>query len=176
MIKNTPTLYLAVILILLAAITRFIPHPFNFTAIGAMALFSGTIIRDRKYALLLPFIALFLTDIFLGFHFSMLPVYLGFAITVGMGILISSRPTFWRIGFASILSSTVFYLITNLPIWYLDMRLYPATLEGTIQSYTMALPFFRNQILGDLLYNAILFGSYFLYSERLKLSQAPLKK
>jgi len=176
MTKNSPTLMFALVLILIAAITRFIPHPFNFTAIGAIALFSGAIIRDKKYAFLLPFAALFLTDIFLGFHFSMLPVYLGFSITVGMGILISNKPNFWRIGFASIISSTIFFLITNLPVWYLDMKLYPVTLEGTMQSYVMGLPFFRNQVLGDLFYNALLFGSYYLYLEKKRISQPAIKK
>ena len=176
MMKNSPTFKFAIVLILLAAITRFIPHPFNFTAIGAMALFSGAIIRDKRYAFLLPFIVLFLTDIFLGFHFSMLPVYLGFSITVGIGMIIHNKPNFLRIGIASILSSILFFLITNLPVWYMDMSLYPISWEGTMQSYFMALPFFRNQILGDLFYNAAIFGAYFFYSERLRPSEAAIKK
>ena len=65
-------------LILVAAATRIIPHPFNFTALGAMSLFSGSRLQDSRKAYLLPFAALFMTDLILGFHASILPFYLGF--------------------------------------------------------------------------------------------------
>jgi hypothetical protein len=161
--KNKSQLFLsAILLIVLAAITRFIPHPFNFTAVGAIALFSGANFKDKRYAFLFPFIILFLTDLFFGFHFSMLPVYACFTFTVWLGVLLSKNQSVLTIIGGSLLSSIIFFLITNLPFWYMDLRLYPATLQGTLESYTMALPFFRNQILGDLFYNAVLFGVYHL--------------
>jgi hypothetical protein len=63
---------------------------------------------------------------------------------------------------ASLLSSIIFFLVTNLPLWYLDQGLYPMTWSGTMTSYTLAIPFFNNQILGDLFYNGVLFGAYAL--------------
>lgn len=148
------------ILILLAALTRFIPHPFNFTAIGAMALFSGANIKNRRLAYLLPILVMLVTDMVLGFHFSMLPVYACFAFTVWMGTRISSKQKVLNIASSSMTSSIVFFLVTNLPFWYLDQGLYSMSLQGTVESYTMALPFFTNQILGDLFFNGVLFSAY----------------
>ena len=62
----------------------------------------------------------------------------------------------------SLLSSLVFFLVTNLPFWYADLSLYSLDLKGTITSYTMALPFFKNQIAGDLFFSGMIFGSYYL--------------
>lgn len=153
---------LAVVLISLASLTRLIPHPFNFTAVGAMALFSGANFKDKRFAFLLPLIAMFITDLIIGFHFSILPVYGCFAFTVWIGLQIKKRQTILSVASSSIISSTVFFLITNLPIWYVDMGLYPMTLNGTLESYIMAIPFFKNQILGDLFYSGLLFGVYYL--------------
>ena len=147
-------------LIVLAAITRFIPHPFNFTAIGAMALFSGANFKDKRFAYLMPIGVMLLTDWFLGFHFSILPVYACFAFTVWMGTKISNKQNAGTVVGSSLISSIVFFLVTNLPLWYLDRHLYAMTMQGTLQSYTMALPFFSNQIIGDLFYNGLLFTVY----------------
>jgi hypothetical protein len=159
--NNLPFFAITAIVIITIA-SRFIPHPFNFTAIGAIALFSGAVIRDKRYAFLIPLFILFLTDLIIGFHFSMLPVYGCFMFTVWMGTTIKNSLKVKSILFSSLISSMVFYLVTNLPFWYLDLQLYPMTLSGTLDSYVMALPFFRNQVLGDLFYNLVLFGSYLM--------------
>src|SRR5262245_14515283 len=95
--SSTPIL-LAIVLIVLAAITRFLQHPFNFTAIGAMALFSGANIRDKRYAFLLPVVAMLLTDLYFGFHISMLPVYCSFAFTVLAGRWIRNKQSVLTVG------------------------------------------------------------------------------
>ena len=99
----------AAILIVLAAITRFIPHPFNFTAIGAMALFSGANFKDKRFAYLMPIAVMFITDLFLGFHFSILPVYACFAFTVFMGTKIASKQNVASVGITSIASSSCIF-------------------------------------------------------------------
>ena len=154
----------ALILIVLAALTRFIDHPHNFTAIGAIALFAGATFRDKRLALILPFVVMLLTDLYFGFHFSMIPVYLCFLLTVYAGIRIGHRQTPVNIGLGAIITSVIFFLVTNLPFWYMELSLYPPTLEGTLQSYAMALPFFKNQLAGDLFYSAVLFGTFRVYS------------
>jgi hypothetical protein len=165
--ENRQSFMIATSLIFLALITRFIPgHPFNFTAIGAMALFSGATFKDKKYSFLLPIVAMFISDMIIGFHFSILPVYACFAFTVWMGIRIRNNISFLRIGAMSLLCSIVFFLVTNLPLWYLDLPLYPMTLQGTMDSYRSAIPFFRNQVLGDLFFNFLLFGIYYLLLRR----------
>ncbi len=159
---------LALVLIVVAAVTRFIPHPFNFTAIGAIALFSGAVVKDKRLAFLIPISVLLFTDMILGFHFSMLPVYTCFAFTVFMGIFIKNKQNIFSIAFASLVSSLVFFLITNLPFWYWELGLYPMTISGTMESYKMAIPFFKNQLVGDLFYNSMLFGFFYLGIKKTK--------
>ncbi|CAN5567792.1 hypothetical protein BH11BAC1_BH11BAC1_26630 [soil metagenome] len=160
---NTNKKYLSIgLLIIFAIITRLMPHPFNFTAIGALALFSGSVIPNKKLAFIIPFLAMAITDAFLGFHSSMIPVYLCFAITVWIGMVMIKKINLLTIPSAALISSILFFLVTNLPFWYADISLYPLTWQGTVESYTLALPFFANQIAGDLFYSATLFGAYYI--------------
>jgi hypothetical protein len=158
---------LAVLLMAAAAMSRFIPHAANFTAVGAMALFGGAIFRDKRIAFLLPMVVMLLTDAVLGFHLSMIPVYACFTATVFVGTRISYRLNPFSIITSSIACSILFFLVTNLPFWYADLSLYPLTWNGTIESYTAAIPFFGNLLAGDLFYNGILFGTYFLVTRKL---------
>jgi hypothetical protein len=157
--------YIPVIaLMIIAAFTRFIPHPFNFTAIGAIALFGGANIKDKRLAFLLPLMVMFVTDLFIGFHRIMIPVYSSFAFTVLLGILIQQKQNVKTIGAASVLSSVVFFMVTNLPFWF-GTR-YPYSFTGAIESYTLSLPFLANQVAGDLFYNAVLFLAFALVKMR----------
>jgi len=155
-----------ILLVALAASSRLIQHPSNFTAIGAMALFGGVVIRDKRMAFLLPFAAMLVTDAILGFHASMIPVYACFTFTVWIGTKIRQDRSLVKIASASLLSSVVFFLVTNLPFWYADISLYPLTAKGMIESYVAALPFFGNQVAGDLFFTALLFGSYYVFSRQ----------
>ena len=158
--QNHLTIIAACMLIAFTSLTRIIDHYPNFTAVGALALFAGVNIRDKRYAFLFPFIAMFIADIYLGFHFSIVPVYMCFALAVWIGFAVRKNKTIFRIFSASIISSVIFFLVTNLPFWYANLQLYPMTLEGTLESYTAALPYFRNQVTGDLIYTALFFGLY----------------
>ena len=154
------------VLILFAVITRLMPHPANFTAIGALALFSGAVIADKRFAFLIPIAAMLAGDAIIGFHSSMIPVYLSFAITVFIGIKMIRQINLLTVPAASLLASIIFFLITNLPFWYADISLYPLTLKGTLESYTAAIPFFANQVAGDMFYCATLFGAYSIVKQR----------
>lgn len=157
-----------ILLVVGAAGTRLIPHPFNFTAIGAMALFSGAVIRDRRLAYLIPFAAMFLSDVVLGLHPTLLPVYLCFAFSVWLGRTMNASGSVGRVVLSSLLGSLSFYLVTNLPVFYPGV--YDSSLNGLVQSYTAALPFFRNQLVGDLFYSGALFGSYAVIKHRYQLA------
>ncbi|MBC8101141.1 MAG: hypothetical protein H7Z41_00955, partial [Cytophagales bacterium] len=56
------------LLIVLAALSRLLPHPPNFTPVAAMALFGAAMLPDKRLALLAPLAALLLSDLFLGFY------------------------------------------------------------------------------------------------------------
>src|SRR5579863_8797496 len=91
---------LALAIIVLAAVLRIAPHPWNFAPVGAMALFAGALIRDRRLAFLFPLLALFAGDIFIGFHKLMPVVYASFLISVAIGFWLRNRRTVARISFA----------------------------------------------------------------------------
>jgi hypothetical protein len=155
-----------VLLIAIAAVLRLIPHPANIAPIAAMALFGGVYL-DKKYALFFPLLALFISDLFLGFHASMLMVYCSFFITGLMGLWLRNHKTTSMIAAASLASSLLFFILTNFNYWYAT-PLYPKTITGLELSYLNALPFFRNTIMGDLLYTGLFFGSFALMKAALK--------
>jgi len=94
---------LALALIMLAAALRVAPHPWNFTPVGAMALFSGAVLKDRRLALLVPLVALFAGDVFIGFHKLIPVVYASFLLNVLIGRFFANRRTVLRIGAATLL-------------------------------------------------------------------------
>lgn len=146
------------LIIFFAVILRLIPHLPNFAPIAAMALFGGVYL-NRKYALIMPFLAMFISDIFLGFHSTMIFVYGSFLITGFIGLYLRPHKTLPNVITATLISSLLFFLITNLGVWLVS-GLYPKSFAGLIQSYFFAIPFFRNTLLGDLFYVGLFFGSY----------------
>lgn len=149
-----------VLLIILGIIARFLPHPANFAPIGAIALF-GALYLPKKYALILPLIAMFISDIFIGFYSPaiMLAVYGSFLVAGILGLIIRKKKNLFSVLFVTLLSSVLFYLITNTAVWAFG-TMYTHNFAGLIQSYTMAIPFFKNSLLGDLFYVGILIGGY----------------
>src|SRR4029077_11235593 len=120
---------LALAIIALAAALRIAPHPWNFTPVGAMALFSGAIIRNRRLAFLFPILALFAGDIFVGFHKLMPVVYASFLVSVAIGFLLRERRTVGRVGLATLLGAIQFFLITNFAVWAFGLS-YPRSSAG----------------------------------------------
>lgn len=149
------------LLILLVAFSRLIPHPLNFTPIGALGLFAGAYLVDRK-SWMLPLCALLLSDFVIGFYepVAMMFVYLGFALSAFLGrFLLSEKRAAVRVGGAAFCSAMIFFMLSNSGTW-LSGTLYPMSLAGLIECYVMAIPFFGNTLLGDLFYAAVLFGFF----------------
>jgi hypothetical protein len=160
------------IIIILAALMRLLPHPANVAPIAAMALFGGVYL-DKKYALVVPLLALFISDIFLGFHQSMPYVYGSFILTGLIGMWLRRHKSVATVFAGTLASSMLFFLITNFGFW-LAFSLYPKTFAGQMDAYLMALPFFRNTLIGDLLYVGLFFGSFELIKHFLHSSYANL--
>ena len=154
------------ILILVAIFSRLMPHPPNFTAIAAVALFAGAHFRSRILAFLVPFIAMIISDLTIGLHNTLIPVYAAFAISVGIGIYISEKKSPKLIVSGALASSVLFFLITNLAVW-LAGGMYPMNFSGLMLCYAAAIPFFQNTLAGDLFFTGLLFGSYYLLSNKL---------
>jgi hypothetical protein len=152
---------IAAVLVLLAAALRILPHPWNFTPIGAMALFSGSVLRERWLRFLFPLLALFAGDAVVGFHKLMPFVYLSFLANVAIGMWIGEDRKLGRISLGTLLGVTQFFLVTNFAVWAV-FTTYPKTAVGLIACYVAGLPLYWNSLAGDALYAALLFGSYAL--------------
>lgn len=166
---NSSRFIVLTVIVVLAAFSRALPliidHTWNFTAVGALAIFAGAQFSDKRLAFIMPLAAMALADLlFLRNGFSIL-VYGGFVAMVACGFLIRNKVNTMNVILASFISAAVFYLITNFSFFY-PATLYPRDFSGIIASYTAALPFFRNMLLGNLVYSAVLFGSFYLISKR----------
>lgn len=162
---GTEILFLA-FMVGIGVLSRVIPHPWNFTAMGAMAVFSGFAVRTHKGLLFVPFLSLLISDLALGFYEGAVWVYAGFAITMLMSVgYFRQRMDFSFKGRAlsvaalSLVSSFVFFLITNFGAWQ-GNPLYAQNISGLMASYVAGLPFLFNQMGGDLFYGAMIFGVY----------------
>jgi hypothetical protein len=150
----------ALILILTGAALRLLPHAPNFTPIATIALFGGVYL-DKKMAFVLPIAAMIISDIFLGFYDLklMAAVYGSFLFCVIIGFWLKKHKKWHAILGGSISCGLVFFLITNFAVWIFTPW-YAKTFSGIIQCYLMALPFFKNDLLGNIFYAIVLFGAF----------------
>lgn len=148
-------------MIVLAAIIRIVPHPWNLAPVGAMALFSGAVIRNRLLAFLFPLLALLAGDVFTGIHILIPVVYASLLVSVAIGFWLRRRRTILRLGGAVLLGTAQFFLISNLGVWVF-LNSYPKTFAGLVVCYAAGLPYFWNTLAGDVFFSALLFGALFL--------------
>ena len=152
-------------MMVLAAALRLAPHPWNFTPVGAIALFSGAMVRDRRTAFLFPVLVMFATDLIIGFNKLSPLVYASFLLSVLIGRFLNQKRNLSRIAGATFLGALQFFLITNFGVWAF-LNSYPRTGAGLAACYFAGLPLFWNTLAGDALYVTLLFGG-FLLAERL---------
>jgi hypothetical protein len=170
-------------MILLAAALRLAPHPWNFTPVGAIALFSGALVRDRRLAFLFPVLVMFATDAIIGFNKLSPLVYASFVLSVLIGRAVvgarfsasqrakrgsqsgsetnAKTRALPRIAAATFLGSLQFFLITNFGVWAF-LGSYPRTSAGLAACYLAGVPLFWNTLAGDAVYTTLLFGAFFL--------------
>jgi hypothetical protein len=170
--KNTRFAVVAA-LILTAALSRLMPHFPNVTAVGAMALFGGAYLTNRAFAVILPLISLFLSDLilnnvvyaafndgkFVWFYDGAIWVYGAVALTVLVGTALTNKINSRSVLLASIVCSVVFFLMSNFGVWQSGL-MYPKTGAGFAACYTAGLPYLLNSLIGDLSFAALLFGGF----------------
>ena len=150
--KTKQKIVLFVYFIGLIALSRIIPHPPNFTPVIAMAIFMPYLTSNLYSAILVPLSAMFVSDLYLGFHSSMFWVYGSILLITTLSYYtMSIKSTYIHLGSNALLSSTMFFVITNFAVWMFG-SMYPLTLEGLILCYTMAIPFFGNTLTSTLFY------------------------
>lgn len=159
------------ILFLTGVFVRLTPHPMNFTPVFAIALFAGAYL-SRKWSVFLPLSVMFLTDLFLGFYEPgvMATVYGSIALTGLAGCWLKKHKSVLNVLTLSLGTALFFFLTTNFAVWALS-DWYAHTWQGLMLNYSLAVPFFRNTLLGNLFFAGIFFGSF----ELVRLKAAVLK-
>ncbi len=165
-------------LILAAAASRMLPHPYNFAPMSAMALFGAAHFSRKAWAFGAPLLATWLSDLFLNnfvynhYHEGFVWLYDGwywpygtFALIALLGMVTLRKVTVPRVIGSSLGASAIFFLITNLACWP-GNTMYTQDLGGLMACYAAGLPFLGGTVLGDLTYSGLLFGSFALLQQR----------
>lgn len=165
------------VIILLAALTRILPHPFNFSPIAAMCLVGGAYFSNKIFAIIVPLLAVFVSDIIImnfvyssdsfvflydGFYWP----YATFALIAIMASFSLKKVTMPRVIGSSLGASIIFFVVTNFACWP-GSTLYTQDINGIMACYAAGIPFFGGTVAGDLIYSGILFGAIELAKPRL---------
>jgi hypothetical protein len=187
---NKTFVFTLVALIVVAALYRILPNrPMGFAPQIAIALFAGSIIKDKKYAFALPILSMFISDALYqalysagltsikGFYGGQLSNYILFAGLTVIGFFINQKKA-WQIGLGALAGPTVYFLISNFLVWFgggLDINNvpYPKTGEGLITAYIAAIPFYAMSVYATVVFCTMFFGGYaLLTSNELKTAKA----
>ena len=144
-------------MILVAVLSKCVPHPVNFTPIGAIALFAGAHFTNKRAAFLVPLIALLISDVITGLHVLIPFVYGCFALNVLLGCWIRRQKSPLRTISAICMGAAGFFLVTNFGSW-LVFDTFPKTPAGVVGCYASSIPYLINSLLGEFFYSAVLFG------------------
>ena len=147
---------LIAVLILLGIATRLIPHPPNFTPILSIALLSGLYFKNR-FSILIPILIMLVSDIIIGGHSTTVWVYSSILAVYLIGQFLIKNQSFKNVMASSVLSSFVFFIITNLGVWVVG---YPNNFAGLTACFIAALPFYKNTLLSAMMYTALIHGGY----------------
>ncbi len=164
------TLHFVVItaILLMLALSRLLPHPFNFSPVAALALFGGAKYSNRFAAYLIPIAAVWISDLFLNFAFygrfvafydGALVTYAAFAMIVLLGSKALKKFSAMNLLFTSLSASLLFFLVSNFGVWAFS-GMYPLNTAGITACYAAAVPFFRNTLAGDLVYSFAVFYAF----------------
>jgi len=148
--KNYNHYFWPICLILILSFSRLIPHPWNFTPVLATSIFAGFYFKEFFLSFFIVIFSMFLGDVFLGFHSTMIFTYISLIIAVLIGLFIKVL-SFKNILFSGLVSSICFFIITNFGVW-LVTGMYDQSIDGLLTCYVAAIPFFSNTILSTLFY------------------------
>lgn len=149
----------AFLLVFVAAFSRLLPHPANFTAIAAIALFGGVYL-EKRFAFVVPILAMLMSDYFIGFYSGMYWVYGSFVLIGLIGVWLKNHKKPLYILGGTFASSILFFVVTNFGVWMTPGSMYAPTWAGLVECYVLAIPFFRNTLSGDLFFVAVMFAAY----------------
>jgi hypothetical protein len=171
--KQTQLIILSLLIVGIGS--RLVPHYPNFTAVGAASLIGAAFAGKRSIAIIVPFLIMLLSDMilnnlvyarmfpedykqFIFLHRGALWSYAAFGLIVIYGYtLFRNGIDLSKVLFGSLGASIIFFLFSNFGVWA-STSFYPVNFSGLMMCFTAGLPFFLNQVLGDLFYSVVLFG------------------
>ena len=157
---------LAIVLLIIGILSRFVVHLPNFTPVIAIALMGG-IYLNKRIAIVLPVVLLFVSDAVMGFHNTM-PFTLGsVALIAAVGLWARQHKSFKTVLGSSIFSSFLFFLITNFGVWLVS-GMYSHDAPGLSMCFTLAIPYFRNELASTVIYSALFYAAYELIAAKIK--------
>ncbi|MBE8163118.1 MAG: hypothetical protein HAW63_03945 [Bdellovibrionaceae bacterium] len=171
-LKSAFQTYLPVFLLLfftmVIAITRLIPHPPNFSPIIAILIWSSSLNLKPKTLMQLLFGTLIISDAFLGFYSFMWIIYpIYFLLTFGIYWYLKHQKTSIKnISVLGLSSSVGFFLLSNLGVFFTS-NLYPISIDGLLQCYIMALPFFQNTLASTFVFLASFYAIEFVLFKKM---------
>ncbi len=166
--QSTTLVLIAIAMILAAALSRLAFYPLNFSPVIAMALFGGSVIKDKKLAFALPLLAMFISDVLFEVT-NIAPGFWGWGQLAGYGILALITIFGFNLkkinplnvaGF-SIISSFIFFFLSNSSVWLLG-TMYAKNATGWMSCLAAGIPFLKNGLAADLVYSTVFFGGFVL--------------
>ena len=151
-------------LILILAFSRLMPHPDNFTPVIALAIMSSYFFKNINFSYSIMLFSMLIADFFIGFYSYMLFVYLSLFLIVLIFFNISKKINYKNLFIFGFLGSTVFFLVSNFGVWFVG-NLYERNINGLIECYFMAIPFFKNTVISTLVFS---YCSLFIYKSSSK--------
>jgi len=174
--KLAPRFIVLIGLVLVAAMTRILPHPPNFAPFGALALFGAAYFKRPLVGLMVTLVALGISDfvlsntIYAAFDFNFQwAVYLGFILIFGLGYFLLKKVSFQNVLVGALSASVIFFLVSNFGTWMSGLMPFPKNFAGLMATYASGISMFGYTVVGDLFYCAILFGSFELIKMRFPL-------
>lgn len=179
-----------ILLVIVAALYRIIPgRPFGFAPQWAMAIYAGAVIKDKKWAFIMPVLSMFVSDLFYqvlymggvselpGFYEGQWQNYLLFTLLVFVGLAIRKLNIF-QIVAASVTAPTLYFLVSNFLVWASNGTTRglnrPRDFNGLMLCYADGIPFYKMSILATLVFSAILFGS-FIFARNYQMTAREIK-
>lgn len=180
---NKTNLLIFSLLVLAAALYRaWADRPMGFAPQIAMALFAGSVIKDKKFAFLFPLASLFVSDIIYqllysmnltgikGFYSGQITNYILFTSITVIGFFMNKQKVS-HILIGSLAGAVYYFIVSNLMVWIgggwdINNQPYEKSFSGLMLCFTEALPFFRWSLVATFLFNGVFFGTYYLMTRK----------
>ncbi len=184
-LKFNPKNLVLIAIIILASLSRLIPHVPNFSPLGAISLFGAAFFKQKWKAFLIPIVSTWCSDLLINniyyaeYHSSFIWFYSGYQwqilsygaiILFGLN-LFKTKITFFRLGFGALGSGIIFFVISNFGVW-LNGLMYSKDLIGLFNCYVAGVPFLKGTFLGNFFYVPTIFGTYLIIQKLFPFSRS----